>query len=106
MQAVKWLTLTLVLLCLMCGTPWNWLSDEMVVGPQLRSRLAATEATLQAVRTELGIQHEATLQAVRGQARLLAGHSEGPLPTEQLTFGHSFTRDPPCSRTPAVSINR
>ena len=105
MQIYKWLTLTSVLMCLMCGKPWNWHSDKMIISRQLSSHHAATEATLQAVRAQLDTQHEATLQAVQAQARLLAAHLGGPLPTEHLTAWRSNTWDPPHSEAPAVSIS-
>ena len=126
MQANRWLTVTAMVMCLMCGQPWNWYSDEVVLGRQLSSAYAATEATLQAVRVQLSDHHaatdatlqavraqlgtqqavsEAALQAVQEQARLLAAHVGGPVPAEQLTGGHSITWDPPHSEAPAVSLN-
>ena len=75
------------------------------ISAQLSSHHAATEATLQAVRAQLDTQHEATLQAVQAQARLLAAHLGGPLPTEHLTAWRSNTWDPPHSEAPAVSIS-
>ena len=126
MQVYKWLTLIPVLICLMCGQPWNWHSDKVVIGrlrsshhaatkatlqavvAQLSSHHAATEATLQAVRAQLTSQQaacKATLQAVQVQARLLAAHVGGPVPAEQLAAWRFITNDPPHSEAPAVSID-
>ena len=104
MQVFTWLTLTVALLCLMCGSSWKWYSHEMVIGPRLSSSSAAIEATLQAVVAQLSIQHEATLQAVRAQisiqheATLQAVQAQARLLTAHL--------DPPRSGAPAVSIDR
>ena len=105
MQVKKWLTVTAMVMCLMCSQPWNWHADRLIIAHQLSSHQIATEATLQAVRAQLAIQHEATLQALQEQARLLAAHVGGSVLTEHLTAWHPTTDDPPHSEAPAVSIN-
>ena len=103
MQVFKWLRLTLVLMCLVWGTPWKCHFHEMVIGRQLSSDYPATEATLQAVRSQMSIQHEATLQAmwaqmsIQHEATLQAVQTQARLLTAHLGSPHS--------EAPAVSIN-
>ena len=109
MQVNNWLMLIMVLICLMCGTPWKWYTDKMVTGRQLSSDYAATEAALQAVVAQLSSQQaasEATLQAVVAQLSTQQAISKATLQAvraqDRLLTAHL---DPPHSKAPAVSIN-